>query len=280
MKLELDKIQKGFDGLSRRIDPQVWLRIGPFVDVRLKPAADINTDTLDIGLDIDQDIPEDKAPEILGEATARIERAASLIAQAPVSYMTSILKTMAFHEVTVPAGCDPLDPVEIRSAVKRAVAHLGPKLKSNKVAILFGAGGQDAFFDALDPQTLPPTIEGVEVDFHPITELLDERAVMELFPPTTGETTDKPAESNPEDYVAKLREAGRRSAWFIIPHFDRAAMKPFEYTIKHFPKLIGPNLKVGHACQLTLRDDSKIVRVAPSKIVLASSTPKAMISSV
>jgi hypothetical protein len=184
------------------------------------------------------------------------------MARFPLDAILAALPTVPAREVTVPAGCDPLDPAEIRSSVKRIARELG----SEDLALLYPATAHEVFLTSLTSVT-PPEIDGLVITLIPLRELLDATILGELFP------NDSVDAMPPQDYVAKLLDATRRSPWYAIPQRGKAKNRPFLYRCDDGPKLTGPKLAVEFRSSLEFRSANPIARVTPSRIVLASQTP-------
>lgn len=271
MKILLQDIQRAFDATLKQLDMQVWDRINPYVACKRMPFADISTDEIVSNINLDDDVPEDKVKEAVTSMDQQLTRVANHIAQLPAIYMMRLLKHGVGTEINTPAGCNPFDPDEIRSAVKRAARILG----DNDLVIICAPSTEQFFFEALE-ETTPPSICGRKVKFAPSTEILDERVVMELFPePPAGQ---EQTALKPEDAAARLLEAAQRSPYYILPDCKRDNQKPFVYHVKDRAHVIGPKLAVQWQTELQMRPDigDAVVRVSPSKIVLANSMPKVL----
>lgn len=261
MKFQLDRIQQSFNDGLRQLETQVWEKLAPIVAVRQGHALD--EQRIDLGIDLDEEVPDDKVEARAEEIGNVLSMAASQCAHLPATWLTRALKTSRSSEITVPAGCDPLDPHEIGQAVQRA-ADL---LHADDVTVLHPHGAQGHFLAALT-DTTPGRIGKIGVRLQPARELIDERAAAELFP---DDESGKPVENGTE----RMLEVLRRSPFYVLAHRRGNGRKGFAYLVQSAPKLVGPKLTVHYACDLVpLEGSASAVRVARSNLVLATALPR------
>lgn len=261
MKIKFENVDAAFKDSLKRYNQQVWTHLGGFMETRLRSFAEIKPESFDLGIDLDEEIPDDQAEERSKKISETIVAAARMVAEIPAQFAVGALKhgSSGFKSVTVPAGCNPLDPEEIRNAFERATDHFDKRVSG--ATILHAPGAQDAFLAALDDDLIP-AIHSHPVRLRAVPEIMDERVLEELFPANDEGTRDVG-----QDYAEKLIQAAARSPWFILQHSRR---KMLTLEVKRLPKLHGPKLCVELAYAMFIDNEADpIVRVEPSQIVIA-----------
>lgn len=276
MQLKAENLAAAFNDAMRHLNHQVWDRIGGYVAYkRLGPLAkeDMLEGIQELGFDVTQDLTQEAMPEVVKDISARATEIAQKLAQAPgvLAARMLALDSDLSTEINVPAGCDSLSPAEIRSAVKRGARVLCSKehYVHPSVTLIIPSGSQDAFYAALDDESRP-SIEGVAVRFQSTVEILDPAVLQELFPEKDGESAEP---GPPEDYERKIIEAARRTPWFIVPNQAKDKDKAFLWRVKKEPELTGPKLEVKFCAELRPNERVHVVRVAPSRLVIAKGFP-------
>jgi len=266
MKITIEQAEFAFQRVLRALQHEVWGRLDGIVLPRHLPFQEMNPERLDLEFDLNDEIAEDQVKLRTSDLESKLGFAAQSLAQLPGTLVARACLGCNAREVKVPAGCDPLDPVEIRSAIKRACLEIadGPL-----DCVLLVPSGSQEFFLAAQDSNVPPEIQGANVRIQPTGELLDRAVLAELFPETgDGAGTDN---GLPGDYASKMVQALRRTPWFVLGR-GRA---PFEYRWKVAPHLTSVNgsLFVEWSAELAYNPEVPIVKVSASRLALASRMP-------
>lgn len=272
MKISVEQVQKTFNESLRRANCQTWDAMAPFVECRhTVTGEDVDDYGLDLGFNADEEWDAEKARPVLAALGNRITQAVSDYVQWPGKRVVELLqRDDRLREITVPAGCDPGSPDEIRSAFKRSLETLhgrphrpGSHRAHEAFTLLIPTGAQDSFYDALDGDQ-PATMLGVQVRLVPCSELLDVAALDKALP----------AEGlPPQDYLTAVEGVARASPWYVVAHTHK---KPFIYRERQRPEIVGPQLRLQARYGLSATEHlpGTVVRVTPSKLTIAQFTPK------
>lgn len=288
MKFRLETLQHAFDLTLRGSNCRAWNALSPFVNFRRGEPThpdSANTFRSDVDFDLDQEVPDDKVPEVAHRLTDRLHQAAEHSTSALVSAILNVLGRWRGGELEIPAGCRPDEPAELQSAIKRAKFMLRedqPVYRSGRRAVkvrqpnapdftlIFALGLQDSFMYSLTADQ-PATVEGTRVTFLPRSEALDRSVYDEVF--KDYDTDEKRAKLHPADFTNLALEVARRSPWYVLPHRKEKLLTVVEH---ERPYLVGPNLAAVGSFSIEAKNVPGVlpfVRVSPSKIQIVQEVP-------